>query len=162
MSVEAKDLREGDVFLGANGELSILVSAERVQFEETIKVYNFTVDGNSNYFVIAKCDPFGQTCILVHNGKYSDGFKHALSPEHVKWALKDKNGIGSGINPMTGKPNNHLTEVRNALNGVIKNLGKVIKKLGDPKLKLAERVALEKDLSTLSKMRGLVRKVLGE
>ena len=67
--VEAKDLREGDVFLGANGELSTLVAMERVEFPNGIKVYNFTVDGNHDYFVIAKDDPFGQTCILVHNAK---------------------------------------------------------------------------------------------
>gem|GEM_PF-2094000 len=65
--VEAKDLREGDVFVGANGELSVLVSAERVVFPENVKVYNFTVEGNHNYFVIAATDEFGQTCILVHN-----------------------------------------------------------------------------------------------
>ena len=65
--VEAKDLREGDVFIGANGELSVLVAIERVVFPECIKVYNFTVDGNHNYFVIATTDEFGQTCILVHN-----------------------------------------------------------------------------------------------
>ena len=65
--VEARDLREGDVFLGANGELLTLVSQERVEFEENITVYNFTVDGNHNYFVIAAEDEFGQTCILVHN-----------------------------------------------------------------------------------------------
>ena len=52
--VEAKDLREGDIFLGANGELVVLISTERVEFEESIKVYNFTVDGNHNYFVIAE------------------------------------------------------------------------------------------------------------
>jgi len=65
--VEAKDLREGDVFLGANGELLTLVSQERVEFEESITVYNFTVDGNHNYFVIAETDEYGQTCVLVHN-----------------------------------------------------------------------------------------------
>jgi hypothetical protein len=65
--VEAKDLLVGDVFLGTNGELSTLVDIERVVFPEGIKVYNFTVDGNHNYFVIAKCDEFGQTSILVHN-----------------------------------------------------------------------------------------------
>jgi len=65
--VEAKDLREGDVFLGANGELLTLVAKERVEFEESITVYNFTVDGNHNYFVIAAEDEYGQTCILVHN-----------------------------------------------------------------------------------------------
>ena len=65
--VEAKDLREGDVFLGANGELSTLVAKERIELEESITVYNFMVDGNHNYFVIAVEDEFGQTCILVHN-----------------------------------------------------------------------------------------------
>jgi len=68
--VEAKDLREGDVFLGANGELSTLVNLERVQFDETINVYNFTVDGNHNYFVIAQTGEYGQTCMLVHNARY--------------------------------------------------------------------------------------------
>ena len=56
--VEAKDLREGDVFLGANGELSTLVVAERVVFPDGVKVYNFTVDGNHDYFVIAQTDEF--------------------------------------------------------------------------------------------------------
>jgi hypothetical protein len=40
---------------------------ERVVFPDGIKVYNFTVDGNHNYFVIAQTDEFGQTCVLVHN-----------------------------------------------------------------------------------------------
>ena len=71
--VEAKDLRSGDVFLGANGELSVLVSVERVQFDETIKVYNFTVDGNHDYFVLAQVGDYGQTCILVHNAKKYGG-----------------------------------------------------------------------------------------
>ena len=66
--VEAKDLREGDVFFGANGELLTFVSKERVELEEPITVYNFTVAGNHNYFVIAETDEYGQTCVLVHNG----------------------------------------------------------------------------------------------
>jgi hypothetical protein len=68
--VEAKDLREGDVFLGANGELSTVVAIERVEFPDGIAVYNLTVDGNHNYFVIAACDEYGQTSILVHNAGY--------------------------------------------------------------------------------------------
>ena len=70
--VEAKDLREGDVFIGANGELSTLESIERVEFEENIKVYNFTVEDNHNYFVLAT-DEYGQTSVLVHNAEYGDG-----------------------------------------------------------------------------------------
>jgi hypothetical protein len=76
--VEAKDLREGDVFIGANGELSTLVSNERVEFPDGITVYNFTVDGNHNYFVIAQVSEYGQTCILVHNAEYNPQWHHML------------------------------------------------------------------------------------
>ena len=67
--VEAKDLREGDVFLGANGELSTVVSNDRIEFSEGVTVYNFTVEGNHNYFVVAETDEYGQTSVLVHNAE---------------------------------------------------------------------------------------------
>ena len=78
--VEAKDLREGDVVLGANGESSTLIAVERVVFPEGIKVYNFTVDGNHNYFVIAQTGEYGQTCVLVHN---ADCFFCRTNPEKI-------------------------------------------------------------------------------
>ena len=65
--VEAKDLRVGDVFLGANGELSTLINAVRVEQSGGIAVFNFTVDGNHNYFILAKEYEYGQSCVLVHN-----------------------------------------------------------------------------------------------
>ena len=58
-----------------------MVAAERIEFSEGIKVNNFTVDGNHNYFVIAKCDEFGQTCILVHNAKCGPEFKYKTPDE---------------------------------------------------------------------------------
>jgi hypothetical protein len=73
--VEAKDLKVGDIFLGANNELSILASTERVEFPEGIPVYNFTVDDNHNYFVIVRVAESGQTCVLVHNALYTDNGK---------------------------------------------------------------------------------------
>ena len=82
--VEAKDLQVGDVVLGANGELSTLVAAERVVFPDGIKVYNFTVDGNHNYFVIAKCDEFGQTCVLVHNAQWYEGTHKSGGASNLK------------------------------------------------------------------------------
>ena len=85
--VEAKDLREGDVFVGANGELSTLVAAERVVFPDGIRVYNFAVDGNHNYFVIAKCDEFGQTSILVHNAGGVYGLRDPNTGEIVRRSL---------------------------------------------------------------------------
>ena len=65
--VEAKDLRVGDVFIGVNGELSVLIDIDRVELDEAILVYNFAVEGNHNYFVIAAGDEYGQTSVLVHN-----------------------------------------------------------------------------------------------
>jgi hypothetical protein len=69
--VEARNLREGDVFIGTNGELSTLVEKERVEYPAEITVYNFTVDGNHDYFVIAQTAELGQTSVLVHNANYS-------------------------------------------------------------------------------------------
>ena len=70
--VEAKDLRVGDVFLGASGELSVLTNAVRVKQDGGIAVFNFTVEGNHDYFVLAKEYEYGQSCILVHNAKDYD------------------------------------------------------------------------------------------
>ena len=81
--VEAKDLRIGDVFLGANCELSTLTNIVRVEQSGGIAVFNFTVEGNHNYFILAKEYDYGQTCVLVHNacwskGKHGDSVKNAL------------------------------------------------------------------------------------
>ena len=67
--VEAKDLRVGDVFLGANGELSTLINIVRVEQAGGIDVFNFKVEGNHNYFILAKEFEYGQSCILVHNNE---------------------------------------------------------------------------------------------
>ncbi|MDR3108507.1 MAG: hypothetical protein LBU65_02295, partial [Planctomycetaceae bacterium] len=67
--VEAKDLRVGDVFLGANGELTTLTGTERVEFPNGVTVYNFTVADNHNYYVIANLEAYenGASVVLVHN-----------------------------------------------------------------------------------------------
>ena len=65
--VEAKDLRIGDVFLGADGKLSTLTNVVRVEQSGGIAVFNFTVEGNHDYFVLAKNYDYGQSCVLVHN-----------------------------------------------------------------------------------------------
>ena len=65
--VEAKDLHVGDVFLGADGKLSTLTNAVRIEQCGGIDVFNFTVEGNHNYFVLAKDFGYGQSCVLVHN-----------------------------------------------------------------------------------------------
>ena len=44
--VEAKDLRVGDVFLGADGKLSTLTNVVRIEQNGGIDVFNFSVEGN--------------------------------------------------------------------------------------------------------------------
>jgi len=82
--VEAKDLQIGDVFLGANGESSTLTNIVHIEQEGGIAVFNFTVEGNHNYFILAKEYENGQTCVLVHNAwcnisqrKLQHEYKHA-------------------------------------------------------------------------------------
>jgi hypothetical protein len=67
--VEAKDLKVGDVFIGANGELTTLTETYREEFPNGIMVYNFTVADNHNYFVIANVEAYenGASVVLVHN-----------------------------------------------------------------------------------------------
>jgi hypothetical protein len=67
--VEAKDLKVGDTFIGASNEVSVLVATQRKNFPEGITVYNFTVEDNHNYFVIANYEAYqnGASVVLVHN-----------------------------------------------------------------------------------------------
>ena len=94
--VEAKDLRVGDVFLGANGELSTLVNAVRVEQDGGIAVFNFTVDGNHNYFILAKEGEYGQSCVLVHNGEICT---HTAAQDWINKGVHVtvKNNHGKGV-----------------------------------------------------------------
>ena len=53
-------------------ELSTLTNIVRIEQEGGIAVFNFTVEGNHNYFILAKEYEYGQTCVLVHNKKLSN------------------------------------------------------------------------------------------
>ena len=103
--VEAKDLRIGDVFLGANGELSTLANVVRVEQEGGIAVFNFTVEGNHNYFVLAKEEEYGQTCVLVHNaveyfvknGVHRSVVARETGQTKIKAEVFDANEISQGV-----------------------------------------------------------------
>jgi len=92
--VEAKDLHVGDVFLGVNGEFSVLTNIVRVEQEGGIGIFNFTVEGNHNYFILSKDYDYGQTCVLVHNNEACGVY-----------ALKDRH---TGDIVRTGRTNNFL------------------------------------------------------
>ena len=91
--VEAKDLRVGDVFLGANGEISTLSNIVRVEQSGGIAVFNFEVEGNHNYFILAKEYDYGQTCILVHNAKYKPKDVHVDSETEAMREVLRRHGV---------------------------------------------------------------------
>ena len=106
--VEAKDLRTGDTFLGANGELSTLTNIVRLEQEGGIAIFNFTVEGNHNYFILAKEYEFGQSCVLVHNNSIPWS-----SPEARRAAkeLRDKLANGAKNPSVVAKNRSHAEEI---------------------------------------------------
>jgi hypothetical protein len=71
-------LRVGDKFIGPSGELAVLVDSQRADYPDGITVYNFAVEDDHNYFVIANYEAFqnGAQPVLVHNanGSYTITF----------------------------------------------------------------------------------------
>jgi hypothetical protein len=138
--VEAKDLRIGDVFIGANGECSTLLAQERVAFADGVKVYNFTVDGNHNYFVIAQTGEFGQTSILAHNACPNPNGRKG-GPEHqakVNSVIEDikSRGLQAKTETVISIPNGGLKTTRYAdvtawKNGVMVEIHQIGKTLQD-------------------------------
>ncbi|MCL2117218.1 MAG: AHH domain-containing protein [Planctomycetaceae bacterium] len=102
--IRGKDLRVGDVFLGANGELSTLTNIVRVEQDGGIAVFNFTVEGNHNYFILAKEYEYGQTCVLVHNTQcnelhhFASNKNKAYTPEFKAIASKYNLKLGESWN----------------------------------------------------------------
>lgn len=58
--VRAYDVKSGDNMLSINGKKIEITNIEYKKYDEPIKTYNLTVEGNSNYFVT-------DIQVLVHN-----------------------------------------------------------------------------------------------
>ena len=58
--VRAYDVKVGDKLYSSDGELLEIEKITYKKYDEPIKTYNLTVDGNSNYFV-------SNFKLLVHN-----------------------------------------------------------------------------------------------
>jgi hypothetical protein len=58
----------------------------------------------------------------------------------------------TGMNPATGKPWDHVTEVRQAQDVLLRQIETVKASLSNPNLTVAERIQLQQALSTASKM----------
>jgi hypothetical protein len=90
--VEAKDLNVGDIFIGANGEQTTLTATSRKEFPNGITVYNFSVEDNHNYYVIANLEAYenGAGVVLVHNAEYRKNHNRDLSEEDAPIPRKVK------------------------------------------------------------------------
>ena len=172
--VNSHELRAGDVLIDATGERRLVERLEQ-HYDPHFPVSNLTIQIHHTFAV-------GTQSILVHNtsgsatrhggikfdtpiGKYKrrvDGFKHALDPDHVKAALKEKKGGIVKINPKTGIPYDHLTETRNAMKGALQQIKQNKKFLGESGLSPATRRAIELELGELSRLYENAKWILGE
>ena len=107
--VETKDLQVGDIFLGINGERSTLTNIVRIEQEGGIAVFNFTVEGNHNYFILAKNYSLGQASILVHNSwKCTQPF--LIDPKDIRYS---QDSIKRSISGPSGTIDNLRDGLRN-------------------------------------------------
>ncbi|MBI2654224.1 hypothetical protein HYX02_05445 [Candidatus Woesearchaeota archaeon] len=83
--------------------------------------------------------------------KVDNIIKDHLTKQDLEGAAKDLTGRGSGRNPKTGKPYDHLKEVKQAQKGLEKQIKQLIKQLQDKKLSKQARRALEDALARAKK-----------
>ena len=66
----------------------------RVEQDGGIAVFNFTVDGNHNYFILAKEYEYGQTAVLVHNGECGYHDHHiVMKAPHKNWRAENREAL---------------------------------------------------------------------
>lgn len=90
-----------------------------------------------------------------------DNFKHALDPDHVRAALREKNGEILKLKS-NGKAFDHLLETRNVMQGAYDSIPILKKYLGDPCLTRAQRDAVELELGELSRLVDQAEDILRE
>jgi hypothetical protein len=109
--VEAKNLRVGDTFIGPSGELTTFIDSQRVDYPDGITVYNFTVEDDHNYFVIANYEAFqhGAQPVLVHNANetlYRQGLDRESVNRLSKKSAEAEEKIGIHGISVSARPTN--------------------------------------------------------
>jgi hypothetical protein len=148
--VEAGKLRVGDVFISPNGKRSTLEKTERTAYPNGITVYNFEVEDNHNYFVIANLEAFqnGAEPVLVHNARKCQT-EPTLPPKDIVLS----NGVRIFRN-IDDHPPAHLHVEGHGQPTRIGMNGKPIK--NDPELSPQQRKVVKDNISTIRKA---VRKI---
>ncbi len=65
--IGAEDLRAGDILQLVNGETVIVEQVQHELLENSETLYNFSVDGNHNYYVAESVESNVNDFVLVHN-----------------------------------------------------------------------------------------------
>ena len=122
------------MFLCTDGKLSTQTNAVRIEQEDGIVVFNFKVEGNHNYFILAKEYEYGQTCVLVHNGKcfqLPSAKKVTVDKSHI---LSGHVANGSRVSPNSKKdlfPSDwSISKIINSIMSAYKN-ARIIEKQGE-------------------------------
>jgi RHS repeat-associated protein len=139
----ADELRRGERVLNADGQM-ITVSGLRFGTAREALAYNLTVEGIHTYHV-------GEDEVLVHNTCPVDRYRGVLEPRHMDAARRELNGEVVARRP-DGVPFDHVTEVREAMNGLRNTVIGLQRKLGHPGLTAGQRAATEASLSAGSRL----------
>jgi hypothetical protein len=139
--IEAQSLKAGDRLLTVNGKHVVVEFIQHEILEAPIKVYNFTVDGNSTYVV-------GDSGVVVHNVCKAVGKSHG-NPTH-------KAKIDNMVSKFEKVPN--VTEVY--VNKSLKTAGLNGTQRPDIIVKLANNKSVIVEVASPSQLSGIGKKAL--
>jgi len=88
-----------------------------------------------------------------------ENLRNHLKPWDIAGAVRDLAGKPI-LNPQTGRPYEHLTEVRQAERGLVNAIERLKNVLGDPRLTDAQRAQVQRELGEVSKFLDSVEKVV--
>ncbi len=163
--VSPGELRPDELLAVRNGPVAV---AQVKRLPGSGRVYNLEIHGQHVYRV-------GPAGVLVHNNgdpclafdtqygrntRTVDGYKHALSPEHIREIAEKAGEVVA--RRADGTPFDHLTETRRAIAGAKDRIKWLKKHLSDPNLTEAQRQIIEGELREFSLLLDFARRVLQE
>jgi RHS repeat-associated protein len=140
--IAAGELRVGDWVQRPSGEWVRVVSISRR--EGRVRVYNFEVEDNHNYYV-------GNIGTLVHNQCKTDRLKKHILNGEMDAARREAAGEVVA-RKADGTPWDHVTELRDAQRGLLNRIKAINKQLSNSNLDNATRSSLQDELGEASRL----------
>jgi hypothetical protein len=99
-------------------------------------------------------DPNGDSNLKSDRSRPTDRYKESLDDRHLDAARRELKGEVVRVNPRTGKPYDHVTEVRSAQQGLQNRIEQIKRQLGSPSSRLSEaqRADLTRELGDASRL----------